>query len=454
MLALLILGGVGVYAVVWQTDETAQKKERKRAEQAVFSERVIKNVKAAAVDGPKQTISFVRNDQDKWLIQTPIMDEADQAAVNSLLRYMLGAKRVREVGDEQDGVVTPPQDLSLYGLDKPNYRFSFTTVTGETQELLIGRETRFDKNYYAKRAQSPEVFLIEYGLQFQYERELDGFRDKRFLELPLAKVQKLEVKSSASSWLVEKRDDKFWVVKPVKALADKEQVEGVLGVLESLEIKGFLNEPRKLPKQLKNTVEVIITNTDDQETTLKLSAYDEDSTALVYASAQGVAARKPQAMLQIDAAIARLQIDPQKLEDRRIARFENDLVTGVRVFKDDLSMLFKKTSDGFWRLEGEERAVKAGVVQGLLYNLRRLKADKLGVQEPNEEQLKQAGFETKNSGIELFGQDSESLTTVYIGKTVGENLMVLSADGRLDRVKQADLSMLYFDADPYLQPSP
>ena len=140
MLALLILGGVGVYAVVWQTDETAQKKERKRAEQAVFSERVIKNVKAAAVDGPKQTISFVRNDQDKWLIQTPIMDEADQAAVNSLLRYMLGAKRVREVGDEQDGVVTPPQDLSLYGLDKPNYRFSFTTVTGETQELLIGRD--------------------------------------------------------------------------------------------------------------------------------------------------------------------------------------------------------------------------------------------------------------------------------------------------------------------------
>ena len=240
MLALLILGGVGAYAVVWQKDETAQKKERKRAEQAVFSERVIKNVKAAVIDGPKQTISFARNDENNWQIQTPIIDEADQSAVNSLLRYMLGAKRVREVGDEQDGVIIPPKDLSLYGLDKPNYRFSFTTTAGETQELLIGRETRFDKNYYAKRAKSPEVFLIEYGLQFQYERELDGFRDKRFLELPLAQVQKLQVKSEASSWLVEKRDGKFWVEEPVKSLADKDQIEGVLGVLESLEIKGFL----------------------------------------------------------------------------------------------------------------------------------------------------------------------------------------------------------------------
>ena len=117
-------------------------------------------------------------------------------------------------------------------------------------------------------------------------------------------------------------------------------------------------------------------------------------------------------------------------------------------------MFFKKTPDGFWRLEGEERAVKAGVIQGLLYNLRRLQADKLGVQDPNEEQLKQAGVETKSSGLELFGLDSKSLTTVYLGKKFGENQMVLSADGRLDRVKHSDLSVLYFQVDSYLQPAP
>ena len=123
MLALLVLGGVGAYAVVWQQDETAQKKERKRAEQAVFSARDMKQVQSAYVEGPKEKILFARNDQGAWKIESPIVDEADQAAVSSLLRYMLGAKRLREVGDEKDGVVTPPTDLGLYGLDKPNYRF-------------------------------------------------------------------------------------------------------------------------------------------------------------------------------------------------------------------------------------------------------------------------------------------------------------------------------------------
>ena len=454
MLALLVLGAAGMYAVVWQKDESAQKKERKRAEQAVFSAQDIKQVRSAVIDGPKQTLSFIADDQGNWMIQTPLVDEADKAAVNSLLRYMLGAKRVREVGDEQDGVIIPPQDLSLYGLDKPSYRFSFTTQSDETQELLIGRETRFDKNYYAKRANSPDVFLIEYGLQFQYERDLDGFRDKRFLELPLASVAKLHVKSQTSSYALEKRDGKFWLEEPVQALADKNQVEGILGVLESLEIKGFLSEPQKLPSNLKDSVEVLITNAQNEETKLHLYSYDEGQTGMVYAQAAGAAARKPQAMLQVDGALTRLQIDAEKLEDRRIARFDKELVVGVRVFKDELSLLFKKTPDGFWRLEGEQRQVKPGVIQGLLYNLRRLQADKLGVQDPEESLLTQAGFETKNSGLELIGINKESLLTIYVGKQLTEHQMVLSSEGRLDRVKKSDLLMLQFEAEKYLEAAP
>ena len=95
MIALCVLGGAGAYAVLWQQDETAQKKETKRAEQAVFSVRDIQEVKTVSLDGPKQTINFNRNEQGSWMIQSPTVDEADQAAVNSLLRYMLGAKRVR-----------------------------------------------------------------------------------------------------------------------------------------------------------------------------------------------------------------------------------------------------------------------------------------------------------------------------------------------------------------------
>ena len=454
MLALLVLGGVGAYAVVWQQDETAQKKERKRAEQAVFSVREMKEIQSAFVEGPKNRIVFARDTQGKWIIESPIADEADQAAVSSLLRYMLGAKRLREVGDEKDGVVTPPSELGLYGLDKPNYRFGFKTKSGESQELLIGRETRFDKNHYAKRAQSPEVFLVEYGLQFQYERELDGFRDKRFLELPLAQVETVSMKSQASAWALEKRDGKFWVSEPVKALADQEQVEGLLGVLESLEIKGFLSEPKPIPAAPKHQVDVVITHQEGQETRLTLYSYDEGQTSVVYAQAEGQAARRAQAMLQVDGAIMRLQMESQKLEDRRIARFDETLVTGVRVFENEATLLFKKTNEGFWRLDGETRPVKPGVIQGLLYNLRRLKADKLGVQDPDSELLEKAGLQSKSRGLELLGAGEKSLLTVFVGNQVGENQMVLSSQGRLDRVKQSELSMVHFEKDPYLEAAP
>jgi hypothetical protein len=451
MLALLILGTAGAYAVVWQNDETAEKKERKRDEQAVFDLRSIKEIKEVELEGPKHKLFFKRSEQGRWVIEQPIADEADQAAVNSLLRYMLEAKRLRSVGDEQDGVVLPPKDLVPYGLDKPNYRFAFTSKAGVKEQLLIGRDTRFDKNYYAKRAGAPDVFLIAYGLEFQYERELDGFRDKRFLELPLKEVRSIEVKSSKSAWKIEKKEDKFWLQDPVDALADMDQVRGILNVVESLEIKTFLAEPIKPEGPIKERVEISVLGREDEETKLTLIAYGEGSTSSVYAQATGPAARKAQAMLQVDGAISRLQVLAATMEDRRIARFDRELVTAVRVFSGPISLFFKKTADGFWRLEGEERQIKPGVMQGLLYNLRRLRADELGVQNPDEKLLKKAGLETTPNGLELIGLDSKSMLTLFLGTKTGENQMVLSS-GRLDRVKQSDLSMLHFEAEKYLEP--
>jgi hypothetical protein len=43
------------------------------------------------------------------------------------------------------------------------------------------------------------------------------------------------------------------------------------------------------------------------------------------------------------------------------------------------------------------------------------------------------------------------MLTLFLGKKTGENQMVLSS-GRLDRVKQSDLSMLHFEAEKYLEP--
>lgn len=450
MLALLVLGGAGAFAVVWQNDETKEKKERKRSEQAVFSLRNIQEVEEIELEGPKHTLVFKRSEQGRWVIAQPIIDEADQAAVTSLLRYMLESKRLRSVGDEQDGVVQPPKDLALYGLDKPNYRFSFISKAGAQEELLIGRDTKFDKNYYAKRTGAPDVFLIAYGLEFQYQRELDGFRDKRFLELPLKSVRKISVKSSKSNWAIEKKEDQFWLTDPVEALADMDQVRGLLNVVESLEIKTFLPDPQPPQGEVKERVEITILGANDEETKLTLLPYDEQGSPAVYAEGTGPAARKAQAMLQVDGAISRFQASSETMQDRRIARFDRELVTGVRVFSGPISLFFKKTSDGFWRLEGEERQIKPGAIQGLLYNLRRLRADELGVQDPAEKLLKQAGLETTPNGVELMGPDSESLLTIFVGKKVGENQMVLSS-GRLDRVKQSDLSMLYFEAEKYLQ---
>ena len=450
MLGLLVLGAAGGYAVVWQSDETAEKKERKRSEQAVFNQRKIQDVVKVELDGPKQKLVFTRSEQGRWVIEEPIADEADQAAVSSLLRYMLEAKRLRSVGDEQNGVVQPPKDLTLYGLDKPSYRFSFTSKAGVKEELLIGRDTKFDKNYYAKRAASPDVFLIAYGLEFQYQRELDGFRDKRFLELALKEIKKIAIQSSKSAWTIEKREDKFWLTEPELALADMDRVRGVLDVVESLEIKTFLAAPMELKAPVQDRVEVSILGRDDEETKLTLSAFDDDSGSFVYAEASGPASRKAQAMLQVDGAISRFQVKAETMQDRRIARFDRELVTGVRIFSGPISLFFQKTADGFWRLEGEPRAVKPGVIQGLLYNLRRLQADELGVQEPDEKLLKKAGLETTSSGVELIGPGSESLLTIFTGKKIGENQMVLSA-GRLDRVKQSDLSMLHFEAEKYLE---
>lgn len=455
MLGLLVLGGLGVYAILWQQDTATREKEEKRATEAIFKVVDLATIESATLAGPAEKIKFSRDENREWKIVAPIEDAADQGAVKSLLRYMIHeGKRLRKVGATNEVSANPAQtatDLQFYGLAKPAYEFSVSLQSGTTETVLMGRETKFDKNIYAKRANEPSVFVMDYGLKFQYERELDGFRDKRFLELPLQEIQGITLKSEKVSWKLIKKDNSYWLAEPISAPADPSRVAVISHVLESLEIKTFVDAPLAVPDKFQDKIELTLHASGAEPTTLTLYKYQEGSTTHVYALGTGAYARKGQAMLQVDGSLSRLKVEVNALEDRRVARFEREDVHAVRIFSGEMSLHFENTQDGFWRMQGEQRLTKPGVIQGILHNLRRLTASRSGVQNPDEKALEEAGLTKKAEGIELIGPKGESVATVYLGKAHGDNQWVLSASGRLDTVAQAELSQIRFHADDYLE---
>ncbi|HRX42886.1 MAG TPA: DUF4340 domain-containing protein, partial [Clostridia bacterium] len=88
-----------------------------------------------------------------WVMTQPVEARADVTNSDEMIDSLLSLA-VEEYID------VAPEDLQLYGLDKPSYTISIT-IDGEVQTMHIGRENIIDNTFYAMMEGKNEVFTID-----------------------------------------------------------------------------------------------------------------------------------------------------------------------------------------------------------------------------------------------------------------------------------------------------
>jgi hypothetical protein len=192
------------------------------------------DVYRVTITRPDITIA-VEREEDHWKLVSPVVDRADDAAVNTLLETACGAR-----AEEEFNAGGAP--LSEFGLVAPSAAVRLTAQNGEELfDLRVGEFSLTKSHCYATTRGGDKVFLLPAGVRRYALRPLFDYRYKRIFDVPVADVFRLEIAAKTQSmvWNTDKTGTWFTVQSGDTIRGDSTSVESVIRTLRGLRAKNI-----------------------------------------------------------------------------------------------------------------------------------------------------------------------------------------------------------------------
>lgn len=100
-----------------------------------------------------EQLSLKLDDQGNWVVEGTEPVPADSAKVELVVRSFTQLAA-------DDFPESPDPDLAVYGLDTPLWTYSVDLLDGSTRTLLVGSVEADENRYYAKRDDSPIIYIL------------------------------------------------------------------------------------------------------------------------------------------------------------------------------------------------------------------------------------------------------------------------------------------------------
>src|SRR5689334_3198572 len=266
-LAVVLLGlGAYIYFVTWkQPDAGADSGKKQEKVFAGLDSSKIEEVKVTSAAGDATT---VKKNADGWQLVQPLTAKADDGEIGTLTSALASSEIVR-VFDEN------PTNLNDYGLSNPRVEVDFkATGDKDYRKLLIGDKTATGSELYAKRNDEKKVFLIPAMQETSLNRTTFDLRDKGLLKFDREKVDAIDVSSGGKTIAIAKEGGDWKITKPVQTKADFGSVEGLVGRLQSAQMKSIVADQAS-PADLKKY------GLDKPEATVNLALGSSRATLLI-----------------------------------------------------------------------------------------------------------------------------------------------------------------------------
>ena len=170
-----------------------------------------------------------------WYLEQPLAAKADKVALESILDNFCPLKYDRLVTESAGG------DLKNFGLSKPEIelRLFAKDSTRPAHTILLGKKNNLDSSSYAKLAAGGKVVSIAAYKRENLEKDLFAFRDKRFFELDNLAVIGMSYQYDSGRFSFYKKDERWFMEKPLFSLAQEAKVSDILSAASMLEAKSF-----------------------------------------------------------------------------------------------------------------------------------------------------------------------------------------------------------------------
>jgi hypothetical protein len=265
---VIVLAGLGayIYFVTWKQPEAGADTGKKQEKVfAALDSSKIDEVKVTSAAGDATT---VKKNTDGWQLVQPLTAKADDGEISTLTSALASTEIVRVIDEN-------PGNLNEYGLSNPRIEVDFkASGDKDYRKLLIGDKTATGSDLYAKRNDDKRVFLIPAMQETSLNRTTFDLRDKGLLKFDREKVDAVDVTSGGKTIAIAKEGGDWKITKPVQTKADFGSVEGLVGRLQSVQMKSIVADQAS-PADLKKY------GLDKPEATVNLALGSSRATLLI-----------------------------------------------------------------------------------------------------------------------------------------------------------------------------
>ena len=228
VILLVLAAALGGYVYFVESKKPAGTDEPKKDKVFAVEADKIDEVTIKSESGERTMLAKSGSD---WKIVQPVAAQPDAAEVSGITSNLASVEMQRVV-------VETPGDLKEFGLAEPRIEVRFKSG-GSEHVLQIGAKTPTGTDLYARRADAARVFLISSFLESTFNRSTFELRDKTVLKVDAAQVDALEVETGGKTTQFAKKNGEWEIEQPVAARADFGAVEGLVGKINSAQMKSI-----------------------------------------------------------------------------------------------------------------------------------------------------------------------------------------------------------------------
>ncbi len=228
---LVVLAGLGGYIYyTWntpQTSDTAKKTEK------VFASLKADQIEELKVTSASGEATVLKKESGAWQMTQPLTAKADESEVSGITSALSSVDMTRVVDEN-------PSSLNDYGLSNPKIEIDFkASGDKDYKKLFLGEKTPTGSDLFAKRNDDKKVFTIPAFQETTFSKDAFALRDKVVLKFDREKVDALDVSTAGKDLMVAKDGGDWKITKPVATKADYGTVEGLVGKLQTLQMKSI-----------------------------------------------------------------------------------------------------------------------------------------------------------------------------------------------------------------------
>jgi hypothetical protein len=229
---LVVLIGLGAYIYFVTLKQPA---DGGTGQPKVFASLATDKINEIKMKSASGDVTTVKKDAGAWQIVSPVTSKAAESEV-SAITSALGQLEVVRVIDEN------PANLADFGLATPRIEVEFKAEGKPAGHLLIGEKTPTGASLYARREDEKRVFLIAAYQESPLNRSTFDLRDKTLIALARDQVLGVDITSGGKVIKLAKKDNEWRITSPINARADYSASEGVLGRVETAQMKSIVSD--------------------------------------------------------------------------------------------------------------------------------------------------------------------------------------------------------------------